>query len=276
MLPSATCTDLCTRLPGLDAKPETARAARHQRQQVCPGWRRFQRPGETPETCTAGLVPDRVGRAEIPLLTRGNPAGDHPDRVIHPQDHPPTLYVMNRFVLRGRAAAKPPPGPPRVTCSPRSTSPASPEGSGHGRRERGAGTQARHPVPREGGIPGSRLGEGRPAAGRSSDGAPNPRFPGHARPGHGARAASGWPDGGAGACGSSAQGSPARCIRSRRRCRLHRLTARSPKQLAPSRCAGSSRAGWSPRWPDGSHASRPRRRHARTPTSWIRSCEGCR
>jgi hypothetical protein len=42
----------------------------------------------------------------------------------------------------------------------------------------------------DGGIPSSRLREGRPPAGRSTDRVPGPRFPGHK-----ARAAPGWPGG---------------------------------------------------------------------------------
>ena len=35
-------------------------------------------------------------------------------------------------------------------------------------------------------------------------------------------------------------------------------------------------ASWSLRWPDGSGGSRPGRKHARMPTSWIRTCMACR
>ena len=59
------------------------------------------------------------------------------------------IAVGIAFVLRGRGGAtSPPPGPPKVTCSPRSTSPASPEepdmsATGHEPRRHRAGDQ--HP-----------------------------------------------------------------------------------------------------------------------------------
>ena len=58
------------------------------------------------------------------------------------------------------------------------------------------------------------------------------------------------------------------------RWRLAWIRARSARQSAPLRCAGSSRAGWERGRPDGSGGSRPGPSHVRTPISWIRSCAG--
>ena len=53
------------------------------------------------------------------------------------------IAVVIAFVLRGRAAASPARERRKATCSPRATSPASPEGSGHAAAVHGTGRKGR-------------------------------------------------------------------------------------------------------------------------------------
>ena len=55
---------------------------------------------------------------------------------------------------------------------------------------------------------------------------------------------------------------------------LRCLKAQPRRESEASRCAGSSQAGWTPQWPDGSAASRLRRSRSRTATFSIRTCAG--
>ena len=69
------CTNLCTRLPGTGVNAETTRLVRDKPHRVYPGELRFERPGETPETCLALLITQRSEVQILPPLLRSEAFG---------------------------------------------------------------------------------------------------------------------------------------------------------------------------------------------------------